>query len=212
MEEKRSGREVQRLETRERVYKAAIAEFKRSGMADADIGVITAAAGVARGTFYFHFPTKEHVLAELVHREEARMSTELARFLVTPRDLASTLAEEVRLIVGVERRLGKVLFREMLAFHFSPTRPEAHPDPSQWAEHPAVALMVEVIERARERGEVHAEADAVQSVSFFLLGLYALLITSHDYSKSARAGLLDSFVATAIRGLEPRSTARGGGG
>jgi AcrR family transcriptional regulator len=31
-----------------------------------------AAAGVAHGTFFFHFPTKEHVLLELEHREIER--------------------------------------------------------------------------------------------------------------------------------------------
>ncbi|HEX4291065.1 MAG TPA: TetR family transcriptional regulator, partial [Trebonia sp.] len=51
-----SGRDAQRQQTRQRVYAAALAEFKRTGMAAADVGDIAAAAGVARGTFYFHFP------------------------------------------------------------------------------------------------------------------------------------------------------------
>ena len=34
------GRQAQRLETRQRVYEAAIAEYRRAGMADADIGAI----------------------------------------------------------------------------------------------------------------------------------------------------------------------------
>ena len=62
---KPSSRETRRLQTRQRILGAAIAEFKRSGMAAADVGAIVAAAGVAHGTFYFHFPTKEHVLLEL---------------------------------------------------------------------------------------------------------------------------------------------------
>jgi AcrR family transcriptional regulator len=56
------------------VYEAAIAEYRRSGMAVADVGAVTRAAGVARGTFYFHFPTKEHVLAELERGEEVRVA------------------------------------------------------------------------------------------------------------------------------------------
>ena len=63
--EKPSAREAKRLQTRERLMGAAIAEFKRAGMADADVGSIVTAAGVAHGTFFFHFPTKEHVLLEL---------------------------------------------------------------------------------------------------------------------------------------------------
>ena len=70
---KPSAREARRLQTRERILGAAIAEFKLSGMAEADVGAIVAAAGVAHGTFFFHFPSKEHVLFELECREEARL-------------------------------------------------------------------------------------------------------------------------------------------
>jgi AcrR family transcriptional regulator len=54
------------LETRARLFDAALAEIGRSGLAGADVTAIASAAGVVQGTFYFHFPTKEHVLVELV--------------------------------------------------------------------------------------------------------------------------------------------------
>src|SRR6185369_2187188 len=99
--DKPSAREAKRLQTRERLMGAAIAEFKRSGLAAADVGAIVAAAGVAHGTFFFHFPTKEHVLLELERREEERIAKELRRFAASEHDLASTLQESVRLIVGL---------------------------------------------------------------------------------------------------------------
>jgi AcrR family transcriptional regulator len=52
-------REIRRLETRARLFDAALAEIGRSGVAGADVSAIASAAGVVRGTFYFHFPTKE---------------------------------------------------------------------------------------------------------------------------------------------------------
>src|SRR5689334_16472472 len=64
------SRETRRMQTRERLMGAAVAEFKRSGVAAADVASIVGAAGVAHGTFFFHFPTKEHVLLELERREE----------------------------------------------------------------------------------------------------------------------------------------------
>ncbi len=76
-----SAREAKRLQTRERLMGAAIAEFKRSGIAAADVGAIVTAAGVAHGTFFFHFPTKEHVLLELERREEERIAKQIGRFL-----------------------------------------------------------------------------------------------------------------------------------
>ena len=65
-----SRRERQRLETRERIYNTALAEFREVGVAEAQIDRIAEKAGIARGTFYFHFSTKEHVLIELQHRAE----------------------------------------------------------------------------------------------------------------------------------------------
>ncbi|WP_156746163.1 TetR/AcrR family transcriptional regulator, partial [Mycobacterium sp. 1423905.2] len=81
------SREAQRRQTRERVLDAAIVEFKRAGTAAADINAVVLGAGVARSTFYFHFPTREHVLLELIRREEARVASELASFLDAPHDL-----------------------------------------------------------------------------------------------------------------------------
>jgi AcrR family transcriptional regulator len=198
--DKPSGRQAKRLETRQRVYDAAITEFKRSGMADADIGAIIAASGVARGTFYFHFPTKEHVLEEVERNLVARLASDLSRFLASPHDLWSTLPEIVRLVVAGEARLGPRLFRDVLALHFSQTRP---PGFGKATDHPLVSLLTEEIERARDAGLVYSEVDAPKCALFFLLGLYSLLVTNHD-PKPARSRLLEEFVATTRRGLESR--------
>jgi TetR/AcrR family transcriptional repressor of uid operon len=201
---KPNGRDVQRLETRKRVYAAAVAEFKRVGMAAADVSVVVREAGVARGTFYFHFPTKEHVLAELERQEEARLAAQLARYLARPHTLSAALTEVVRLMSLIERRAGKVLFREMLALHFSPHRPELLPGTDQWADYPMMALVVQAVELARERGEAYPQADALRTAQFFMLGLYAVLITSHDHPRAVRAEILDNFVATVLRSVEAR--------
>ena len=204
------GRDAQRQQTRQRVYAAALAEFKRTGMAAADVGDIAAAAGVARGTFYFHFPTKEHVLAELERHEEARLVAQLSKFLTElesrsePGFLPAALGEVVRLLTAMERRVGKTLFREMLGLHFSSRRPEVLPGSDQWTEYPVMTVVVEVVERARERGEVHPDASALPTAHLFMMGLYAMLIASHEYPKAARAEILDNFMATVLRGVAPR--------
>jgi TetR/AcrR family transcriptional repressor of uid operon len=199
-----NGREVQRRETRQRVYAAAVTEFRQVGMAAADVSVIAREAGVARGTFYFHFPTKEHVLAELERHEEARLAAQLEKFLARPHDLPGALNEVVRLMAQMERRVGKTLFREMLALHFSPNRPEVLPGAEQWADYPMMTLVVRAIGLARDRGETYQEADPLRTAQFFMLGLYAVLITSHGRPRAARAEILDNFVATVLRSVEAR--------
>ncbi len=196
--DKPTAREAKRLRTRERLMGAAIAEFKRSGMADADVGAIVAAAGVAHGTFFFHFPTKEHVLLELEHREEERIAKQLGRYLDSGHDLASVLNEAVRLVVGLERRLGDSLFKDFLALHFSQTRPPAE----DGKDHPVIVLVAEEIERAQRDGRVDPEVKPMNSAVFFLLGLYALLTTTNAWPM--RDAMLADYVARANRSLEAR--------
>lgn len=195
--DKPSARETKRLQTRERLMGAAIAEFKRSGIAAADVGAIVAAAGVAHGTFFFHFPTKEHVLLELERREEERIAKQLKRSAGSLDDLEAVLHEAVRLVLGLERRLGSVLFKDFLALHFSQTRPV-----DESTQHPVIVEVARGIERAQQRGDVDADVNVMNSAVFFLLGLYALLTTTHDWP--TQSAMLDDYVTRTLRGIETR--------
>ena len=193
--DKPSLRQTRRLQTRERLLGAALSEFKRSGLAAADVGAIVSAAGVAHGTFYFHFPTKEHVLLELERREEERIAKQLRRFARSDRDLASILHESIRLVMGLERRLGALLFKDFLALHFSQTRPPAE----AVDHHPVVVAVAQEIEHARTLGTVDPDADPVNCAVFFLLGLYALLTTTHEWP--GQAAMLDDYMARTLRSI-----------
>lgn len=183
-------------QTRERLLGAAIAEFKRGGIARADIGAIVAAAGVAHGTFFFHFPTKEHVLLELERREEDRMSAELHRFFATPHDVRATLTKIVEMLDALERRLGSRLFKDFLALHFSTTR-----QPSEEStDHPVILAVVEELGRARDRGEIPADVDVLNNGVSFLAGLYALLVTLPE-DPEIRRPVIDTYLTTYTYGL-----------
>src|SRR6202453_4400898 len=56
-------RERRRVETRERIYRAALRIFAQRGYLETTVEDITDAADVGKGTFFNYFPTKEHVLA-----------------------------------------------------------------------------------------------------------------------------------------------------
>src|ERR1700731_832021 len=116
-----SAGEAKRLQTREGLLGAAIAEFARAGIAEADVSAIVAEAGGAHGTFFFHFPTKEHVLLELERREEDRIAKQFAQFLKSKHDLASALNGAGRVVGGFGPRPSYMLFKNLLAPHFSQT-------------------------------------------------------------------------------------------
>ena len=192
-------REAQRLQTRSRVFDAAVAEIGRSGLAGADVATIATAAGVARGTFYFHFPTKEHVLVELERAEEAKIVAKLDARRVEADDLMSLLKLLVREVLAAERRLGPVVFRDMLGLHFSATRPVE----DELAEHPLAGFVIAAIAEGQAAEQVSRAADAGELGVIFLTGLFALLATGVEATR-ARAALLDRYVTTIVRGMEDR--------
>ena len=194
-----STRESQRLETRARLFDAAIAEISRSGLVGADVSTIVAAAGVARGTFYFHFPTKEHVVVEAERAEEFKIVARLGTQPPDLDDLPSMLSLLVREVLAAERRLGPVFFRDMLGLHFSSTRPTE----DELGEHPLAEFLIAAIARAQEAGRVARDADAGELGVFFLTGLFALLATDTSAPR-ARAALMDRYVKTIVLGMETR--------
>ena len=191
-----SRRALQRRETRERIYEAALKEIARSGLAAADVGAIAAAAGVARGTFYFHFPTKEDVLVELEQREELRIIASLERRAASAGDLRALLAAVVREVRASERRLGPSLLRDTLSIHFA----SASADSGRLDDHPLATFVVNAVRDARRVAGARTKVDAPEVALIFLTGLYALLATRGGPSRE-RDALLDTYVATIIDGV-----------
>jgi AcrR family transcriptional regulator len=190
-------REAQRLATRARVFDAALAEIGRSGLAGADVAAIATAAGVVRGTFYFHFPSKEHVLAELERAEEAKIVSKLSIETTEPGDLIAMLSLLIRQVLAAERRLGPVVFRDMLGLHFSATRPVE----DELTEHPLAQYLIDVFASAQAAGQICRDAEPGELGVIFLTGLFALLATGLGPSR-ARAALLDRYVTTIVQGME----------
>ncbi len=193
------GREARRLETRARLFDAALTEIGRSGLAAADVTAIATAVGVVRGTFYFHFPTKEHVLVELERNEEAKIVAELRDALADDGDLVSMLLQLVQHVLAAERRLGPTVFRDMLGLHFSSTRPVQ----DEVTEHPLAEFLFGVITEAQRAGRVPLDADVGELGVFFLTGLFALLATGVQDSPTADA-VLSRYVTTIVKGMETR--------
>lgn len=71
-------RDKQREETRRRLYVAALQVFRRDGVANCRIDDIAKIAEVSRAAFYFHFPTKDDVLIELLRESEKPISEAIA--------------------------------------------------------------------------------------------------------------------------------------
>src|SRR3990170_3503355 len=85
-------------ETRQRLVKAAVEEFAREGYEGANINRITQAAGVATGTIYNYFPSKNELMLTIL----SEIGTAHCAFI------AEQIRQEDDFILRVERLLEAV--------------------------------------------------------------------------------------------------------
>jgi AcrR family transcriptional regulator len=162
-------RERQVDSTRARLFEAAIAEFRRVGFDRANVARIAREASVSRPSFYFHFPTKEHVLLELQWLEERRLVARLER-ATSLREALHELAEG---LIECEARLeDSELFRAMLSIHAR--RPGGLEIDAQ--AFPTLAALARHFAEASARGELRAGLEAAAAARVCLASVFGLLV------------------------------------
>ena len=197
----RSGvRERQRAATRERIFAAALAEFRRNGFERANVAEIARAAGVSRPSFYAHFPTLDHVLFEWTWR----LAAQIVRRLEGATGLRATLDRLADALIEAEQAVGDAaLFRELISiFVRRPAGPEF-----DGAEIPVLGELLRRFERARGAGELRAGTPPEQAARLCLSGVFGHLLgleaTPAERRTDLRA-LFSLYVADA-----PKRTRRG---
>lgn len=111
-----SQRQQQRITTRNRLFDLCVAEFRRVGVETTRISDVALRAGVVAGTFYFHFPSKNHVLLELGNRYIAQVVEQLPGSSADPTDLATLLNALVEATLSVEEQFAdRALFRAVVS-------------------------------------------------------------------------------------------------
>lgn len=195
--EEPSRRERQRLETRNRIYAIAIEEFRRVGFQRAQIETIVERAGVARGTFYFHFPTKDHVLLELQRRHQREIVDRLRAIPARAGSVAAFLDAVIAAMVADAAAFGDdALAREIVAIF---VREPRHLDLNT---EPLVVALVDWFSEAQERGEVRADLAPEEIADVFLTLLFGFVIGAVD-SIESRLGELRRTIDVFARGIAP---------
>jgi AcrR family transcriptional regulator len=175
-------RDRQRDLTRARLFEAALAEFGRVGFDRASVARIAREAGVSRPSFYFHFPTKEHVLLELQWGLEHRAVERLRNC----ESLRETLCELAESMIDSESSVGDPeVFRDMLKIHVR-RPPGLHLDDTPF---PVLLELGRRFEAAAAKGELRDGLDPEQATQLCMASVFGYLIANTGSPDERRADL-----------------------
>jgi AcrR family transcriptional regulator len=154
----RAGRrERHRTETRDRLYRAALALFAERGFLETTVEDITEAADVGKGTFFNYFPTKEHILAEFGGQRTAAVERALQQARATKGPVLRVLREMVGDAVGQADK-SAALLRAIFAAHASCASVRVELVKRM---HLARRILTQIISLAQERGEIRRDIPAI---------------------------------------------------
>ncbi|MDB5971388.1 MAG: putative transcriptional regulator, TetR family [Hydrocarboniphaga sp.] len=191
-----TSRDLQRMETFMRVYDAALEEFGRVGVQDAKVSEICLRAGVAKGTFFFHFPTKDHVLLERQRRISAAMAKRIDEELARTTDIASFLAGLTSVVLEEHRIIGnQELTREInLALVRHSGTAGMTTDKTAFG----IALIAQV-KRLQRVGAIRADIDTYELADTLRLSFWGFLLApSSPVETRPRLAMLTSLLAGSL--------------
>ncbi len=185
-------RDLSKAETRLNILSAAKEEFLLCGMQGISTLKIARRAGVAHGTVFFHFKTKEELITEVLNRQIYDLTAELSRQLDETKDLRDLLQTHLNFLEK-EEDFFSILAREI---------PFYPPEIRRIVLSRDVAVR-EFLYRALVRGmetSVFKALDPTLVLNFwfgtldFYLGLRSSFSDSHHIIPEKRDALLETFL------------------
>jgi AcrR family transcriptional regulator len=149
-------RERHRAETRDRLYRAALALFAERGFLETTVEDITEAADVGKGTFFNYFPTKEHILAEFGGQRTAAVERALQKARTTKGPVLAVFRELIGDAVGQADK-SAALLRAIFAAHASCTSVR---EELIKRSHLGRRILAQIFLLAQERGEIRRDIPA----------------------------------------------------
>jgi AcrR family transcriptional regulator len=180
-------RQEQALETKDRIYAAAIDLMDREGFENITIADISKKAGVSVGAFYHYFTSKNDILAEIFHKADEYFSTQVISGLKMgsiPEKIVEYFDHYAKFNVSSGVELTQQLFNPKIKFFIRKDRP-------------MVTILEDLIQEGQQRKEIRADEDPEELSRFLFVmargivfewsvydGSYDLEAQMHKYMES----------------------------
>lgn len=182
---------------RQEIIDAARSVFARKGFASGIMDEIASGAGLAKGTIYLYFRSKEELYKAVLHHDMEALKLDTLKRI----DAAGGLREKIRAFTAArlenadaKRELFRIMDNESASASFTRSQYRA------WLKEPVLRLAAE-IEEAGRRGEVrpvHPEMAAWAIADMTRGVIQRRLLGKGDADRVADAGFLLDFVWAAL--------------
>lgn len=178
-----SLKERQRQERRELILRAAEAEFMEKGYRDTLMDEIAARVGIAKGTVYLYFPSKQDLVLALIEREFELFLETFEHISVSP--LTARAKLEYIFLQACQEILGKRL-QALLSFF---TSSDAHKDmygkrvQMQLYSTELATRLSALIEEGKAAGELNPAVPTIVMLSSFFM-----LLSPHAFRRVLDSG------------------------
>jgi AcrR family transcriptional regulator len=193
-------RQRRSAEIRERLFRAALTLFAEKGFAETTVEDITEAADVGKGTFFNHFPSKDHLLISFSDMQLGKLQDAIAAIHeskepmpVFLRKLTVRMTEEPARAPDVVRA---ILMANLSSSSVRNTMKEKHAR--------ALELMAQLIEVGQERGEFRRDIQAKDLAQVFRQTVFGTLLIWAVYGDSTLPERIEMALSVLLTGLAPR--------
>jgi AcrR family transcriptional regulator len=194
-------RQRRSAEIRGRLFNAALKLFAEKGFAETTVEDITNAADVGKGTFFNHFPSKDHILLAFGEMQVAKLqdAVNAARKVNEPmphflRELGSRMTQEPT--------RNPAIIRALLQAYLSTTQVREAMIDMQNRVH---ALHTQMMQLGQDRGEIRNDVPASELAQVFRQTIFGTLLIWSLYGDASLHARIEAAFNVLWSGLMPRA-------
>jgi AcrR family transcriptional regulator len=193
-------RQRRSAEIRERLFHAALKLFAEKGFVETTVEDITNVADVGKGTFFNHFPSKDHILLAFGEMQLAKLQDAVN----TARQSNEAMPHFLRSL-GVrmtqEPTRNPAIIRALLQAYLSTTQVREAMIDLQNRLH---ALHTQMIQLGQDRGEIRSDLPATEIAQVFRQTIFGTLLIWSLYGDASLHARIETAFSVLWSGLMPR--------
>ncbi|HIA54713.1 MAG TPA: TetR/AcrR family transcriptional regulator [Candidatus Melainabacteria bacterium] len=200
-------REEKREATRQEILTAARAKFQEKGYDATSVDDLVLAANVAKGTFYYHFNSKDellHALQEMVIEEFAEKARQKLTEGNSPLKVLSEFVSEMAKWNEANSDLSRAVFAEKFTRFSQSHGSHGNHCSIEEKKRKFVGLIVELITLAQKAGEIRTDVEADDLVRVILPPIMFTTATWLFNPEGSLSERLERSLTLVLEGVRPQ--------